>query len=432
MKYIKDKAIVLIMLIIYIALLKWAYVTSISKLFSYMGYTYHDLSVIAIIISWMLPIIPIIWMPLTIQRPSQIIYWLLYLSVVVPSCIIPWYSLKLDITVLCMLIIVLLMVFGIIGLIYRIPLVRIPRINITWNIFGVIMLFIAVALYFMVVSVYGFHIKYVPLTDVYAQRLEYSIKALQTSTIVLYAINWLGNVINPVLLVWGLYKNKTLLVIGGILGQLFIYSINGSKLVFLSIVLILALFILIKIFKLKRFSLTLISLFIMLFLVCIIIDWYSKGIFFSSLFIRRLVVTPGLLTGYYFDFFSIHEKVVLSDSIFSKLAQYPYSWPFQNLIGSTYFGSIEASANANIWANAFAHFGFCGQIVFSIIFAVVLWIYDSIAQDKLILGTLIISIYAFVFANTGLLTSLLTGGFWLSVLIVYLIPVDKDNTRNRY
>lgn len=430
MKYIKYKLIMVIMLISYIALFKWVYVTSISPLFFYMGYTYHDLSVMASILSWALPIIPMIWMPLDIQRPSQIIYWLLYLSVVIPSCIIPWYSIDMDYPLQCMLIIVLLLAFGIIGLNYKIPLVRIPRINISWKTFWIIIVFISVVLYFLVISVYGFHIKYIPLTDVYEQRSEYSINALQTSIFVSYAINWLGNVINPLLIIFGLYNKRILLIIGGIIGQLFIYSINGSKLVFLSILFILALFILIKIFKLKRFGITIVSSFIILFLVCIIIDWYSKGIFFSSLFIRRLVVTPGLLTGYYFDFFSINEKVMLSDSIFSKLAQYPYNLPFQNLIGSMYFGTTEASANANIWANAFAHFGYGGQIIFSIFFAAILWVYDSIARDKLILGILIICIYAFIFANTGLFTSLLTGGFLLSIFVTYLIPTDK--TLNKF
>jgi len=80
-------------------------------------------------------------------------------------------------------------------------------------------------------------------------------------------------------------------------------------------------------------------------------------------------------------------------------------------------------SNANLWADAYANFGYVGIIVFSLLLAVVLWLYDSVAfgRDKR-LAALAIGLPAFALANTGLLTALLTNGIGLVMLLVYLMP----------
>ncbi len=80
-------------------------------------------------------------------------------------------------------------------------------------------------------------------------------------------------------------------------------------------------------------------------------------------------------------------------------------------------------SNANLWADAYANFGYIGIIVFSLLLAFVLWLYDSMAFgcDKR-LAALVIGLPAFALANTGLLTTLLTNGIGLVMLLVYLMP----------
>ena len=58
------------------------------------------------------------------------------------------------------------------------------------------------------------------------------------------------------------------------------------------------------------------------------------------------------------------------------------------------------------------------------LFAVVLWLYDSMAfgHDKR-LAALAIGLPAFALANGGLLTCLLTNGIGLAMLLVYLMPL---------
>jgi hypothetical protein len=102
------------------------------------------------------------------------------------------------------------------------------------------------------------------------------------------------------------------------------------------------------------------------------------------------------------------------------------------LIGALYFHSASNDANANIWADAYANFGYAGIICFTLLLAILLWLYDSIAVNRdTRLAALAIGLPAFALANGGLLTSLLTNGVVLAMLLTYLMPeMGYDNTQH--
>ena len=150
--------------------------------------------------------------------------------------------------------------------------------------------------------------------------------------------------------------------------------------------------------------------------------WLNSGMLFS-VFVRRLIATPGLLTGYYLDFFSQNPKALLGHSILRSVVDYAYQYPPAIQIGFTYFGDPSISANANLWADAFANFGFAGIFGFTFLLGLVMWLFDSVAQGRSQrLTSLLFGMPAFFLTNTALLTSLLTHGIGLVLLIVYLIP----------
>ena len=86
-------------------------------------------------------------------------------------------------------------------------------------------------------------------------------------------------------------------------------------------------------------------------------------------------------------------------------------------------------ANANIWADAYANFGYAGILCFTLLLAILLWLYDSMAVNRdMRLAALAIGLPAFALANGGLLTSLLTNGIVLAMLLMYLMPsMTYDN-----
>ena len=120
-------------------------------------------------------------------------------------------------------------------------------------------------------------------------------------------------------------------------------------------------------------------------------------------------------------------------SILKTLVNYPYAAEPPYLIGALYFHSASNDANANIWADAYANFGYPGIVCFTILFAILLWLYDSIAAGSrnTRVAALAIGLPAFALANGGLLTSLLTNGVALAMLLVYLMPsITYDEARH--
>jgi hypothetical protein len=150
---------------------------------------------------------------------------------------------------------------------------------------------------------------------------------------------------------------------------------------------------------------------------------WSGSLLLCSLIVERLVGLPGLLTGFYFSFFTHHPKMMLSHSVFKGIFDNPYGSVPPLIIGKLYFPSSGTYANANFWADAFANFGIWGVFIFTAILGLVFWLYDSMTLDTdLRLAALMLVMPAITLANTGLLTCLLTHGLAFACLVMYYLP----------
>ena len=97
------------------------------------------------------------------------------------------------------------------------------------------------------------------------------------------------------------------------------------------------------------------------------------------------------------------------------------------VIGDAYYGHvqgpIDVSANANLWADAYANFGILGILFFTAILGGFLWILDSVAKGaSLKISTLLLAYPAYMLVNTKLQTTLLTHGLVLVLVILYILP----------
>ncbi|GAF65021.1 hypothetical protein BTS2_1918 [Bacillus sp. TS-2] len=419
MKIDKNRIILILCTVLYVFSLNWSYINLISPHYYYFGYSYTKPSLISAIISWSLAIVPSLWLSIKLVRPSLVVTWLLYLLVFVPSMFIPLYSTSVEKSELLLLQGSLLFALILIGYAHKIPLLKIKKIYISNSLFWVIIFSISTVFYLIIMGTFGFKLRLVSLFNVYDIRMEYR---EDVNRIAAYAINWQSKIINTLLIAWGLVNKKILIMAVGIFGQLIIFSITGHKSVFLSTVLIIGILICLQ--KSGRFFGVIITLGLsFVTIVSYYIDGLMNTITLSTLFVRRLILTPGLLTGYYFDYFHENPKFYLSHSIFKSIVDNPYSIPPPFLIGTTYFGRSEMAANANIWADAFANFGLIGIFVFSLILVIILWIFNSLSVTiNPYISTLILGMVAWSMTDTGLLTSLLTHGVILALIVIYLMP----------
>jgi hypothetical protein len=149
---------------------------------------------------------------------------------------------------------------------------------------------------------------------------------------------------------------------------------------------------------------------------------------------ERLFAVPGVLGGYYFDYFAGRPPALLRDGIGGLLSSSPYPRDITYQIGIEYLGRAEANANVNVIGDAFANFWFAGLII-ALVLACLLWILDA-ATFSLPLGATMASLVLVLLAllNVGLTVALLTSGLGLAIVLLWLFgeylfaPVGADRT----
>lgn len=407
-----------------IALVDWAYINVISPQFSYMGLTYSPPPATLRFIAWAVAAIPSLWMPLRLQRPSQIVYFFLYIWAYIPSSIIPYYVLHISPMRILGLTLSLGAAFFLLSLFYRAPLLRIPSIRIPRQAYWVGIILFALLLYTATILQFGFTFRIVGIQDVYEIRSDYTPAISQTGRFFRYMVPWLTSAINPFLIIHGLILKKPVLLLAGLVGQLFVYSLTGFKSALFSGPLILVLLIPL-LFRGRFFGVLLLWGSVIFLVLSHLMTATLSVVSLDALFLRRLLIVPGQLTAYYFEFFSSNPKALLGDSILKSVVQYPYDATIPKVVASAYFVPT-AHPNANIWADAFANFGYFGILLFTMLLGAALWVFDSIAREHdYRLKVLMLVMPAFSLSNTAFLTVMLTHGFILVILLIYFYPKKR-------
>src|SRR5713226_6086781 len=75
----------------YVALYQWMYENYLYPNWDYAGFHYYAPPAIYLALGWLLSATPSLWMPMRLTRPSQLAYWVLYLTVFIPSMFVPFY-----------------------------------------------------------------------------------------------------------------------------------------------------------------------------------------------------------------------------------------------------------------------------------------------------------------------------------------------------
>ncbi|MEQ9402635.1 MAG: hypothetical protein RIM99_03535 [Cyclobacteriaceae bacterium] len=317
----------------------------------------------------------------------------------------------------------LVMGMMILTLVIHLPLISFPRVKMSYAVFVILLLSISAVVYLLIHKYVGLSFRLVSLLDVYELRAEYKSVKNQLVTRIL---SWQGNIINPLLIVIGLINKKYWLVLLGLLGQLVLFSVTGFKSVFLSFIFISAVYFCIA-WRPKHFGHIFIGGFIFVIVFASTIDLLFEINLATTFLVRRLVAMPGLLTAFYYDFFSSNEHIFLGHSILSPISKYPYDLSPPLLMGEVYWNDASTSANAHFFADAFANFGFIGIIYFAIILGGILWVFDSFAANRniVIYGT-IIAMPAFSLSNSALFVVLGTHGFGILMILMFLYPRKFD------
>lgn len=370
-------------------------------------------------------------LPASWERPSAIVYWMLFVVVVASVHVMPIF-LKDFGTSTWIMVGSIDVAFWLLGGLYSVRLAKIPRPPISPRLFWWSFAGIWLGLLVMVIAFYGVKSQLPSLEKIYTLREEYRTQLAQVPMIARYAVTWLGNVFAPIALARGLVTRRWLWAAAALLTELLLVSITGFKQLMFSWALVVVVVIFVRFTDVKKIGSRIAPIVASGLVLLTAFEWVRNTYSISSIVVRRLVLTAGLNTQYFFEFYTWHDQAHLGYGLFSKFVDYPYDLTPAFLIGSFYYGNWRTSANANIWADGYANFGVVGVLVFTAILAVVLYVADSVsARLPLGIGVAALAVLSFSLSNTALLTVLLTHGLLLVVAVLYFMPEEAEGDQRR-
>ncbi len=419
----------------YVACFQWMYVNYLYPFWDYFGFDYNAPGPGYLVLAWLLSIVPGLWMPLQLRRPSQFVYWVLYISVFIPSMFVPLYAGLNSPGEILDLMVVLFCGFAIVGSSYLLPLFRFRFSEIPRSWFWKGFLGLAAALTLWMAVVFRHHAQIVSFLDIYDVRN--AANDVAEGSQVNYAFMLLTGAINPFLMGYGLFFKRAAFFLAGASGQLLVYAIGGTKGSILSILFIAGFALLFKVgraaFALKTIS----SALALLGLACFsyVASGYEPGPLLTiALFVvlMRTLSTGGLLTAQYFDFFRHNPFTYYSHVKGANLIlTYPYQYPLGEEIGLAYAGTTDLDASAHFWAtDGLGGLGLPGILLMSILCALVFWVLDSASQRHDPRFAALVTAYAaYNIANISLFTSLFSGGLALLIVLLYVMPPQSERPR---
>jgi hypothetical protein len=268
---------------------------------------------------------------------------------------------------------------------------------------------------------------------VYGVRGEF--RATESSDPALaYVVPMLDKIINPLLILRGLVYRRWHAFAAGVLGQLYLYSLQGNKTAVLAPVALLAAYLFLK--RRHPVGPTILGAGVLGSIVIMTIDLWQQSNDLTSLFIRRVLVTPGIVLMGYVQTFDPIPKAKLGYSILSDFFPYPYQKEPPDLVGAEFFDNPFTHANASWLADGYANFGYAGMLGATIILVLLLWAIDDATRglDR-VFSCLIFVMPGLALAESAILTAILTHGFFFAIVLCALAPragpVDENGEPER-
>lgn len=391
-----------------------------SQVFGFLGLRYVDPGPGWTAFSVICATVPGLWLPVRVERPSQIAYWILYCTVIVPTMFMPYRVLDVDPYEIAVYTSVVLLSFFWLSIATTMPLVRIPRPDWPPISFGNAAAAVLIGLTLAVWYYGGFRLD-LGLTDIYARRRAAREIVAQQS----FASYLKGNVasaLQPFAFALGIGLRSWLLIGASVFAGLVVFSLEGSKTSALVPLFLVALLPLVGKYR-SRFGVLFPAACIVLVAAAFVAFEATRYFTIPTLTTWRLFQVKGLLSSYYFEFFSSHQPTLLGDGILQSFVGRTYELATPRLIGETYFGSDETNSNANIWASAFGDFGLIGIPFASVVAGVVFRIMDSLSANRgFLVPAFMAAFLGMKWSDTSLDTSMLSHGVLMTLILLYLMP----------
>lgn len=252
------------------------------------------------------------------------------------------------------------------------------------------------------------------LHQVYQQRDELTSAGL--GDLFWYLISWQGYVVNIVFVVWALSRRRYVMAFSGFAAQVLLFGLANYKAFLLAPFIAVIIYFLPK----KQQLMLLVCGAMVLLLAGIVAQIVGGENIVTAIFVNRAFFVPAMLHYTWYDFFTDHPHVLLSNSVLSWIFSYPYNDQLMHVVSQYYWGQ-DFSPNVGYLGDAYAQFGVAGMFVFSLILGLLLKLVDSVGKEDVSLSQAVIVIPGLALLNSALFTTLLTHGFIISILFLWII-----------
>lgn len=159
------------------------------------------------------------------------------------------------------------------------------------------------------------------------------------------------------------------------------------------------------------------------------LDYFFQESLLLATWYMRSFLTPGLLTSFYFDYFTLNPFALFGDSALGALFGTRASMENIPLIIGSIYVYPGCWANANFWADGYANLGIAGIVLATVVLRLLIAMIDALAVGRdirVVIATCTPIVFAL--ANTALQRAIASNGLWLLILFVLFLPVDTPTS----
>lgn len=302
-------------------------------------------------------------------------------------------------------------------------LVRSPVLGSDLNlIMPALVLTILGTLYMLVV--YRGNLRLVSFVDVYAQRVANEV--VSGNIVTRYVSSWLGSVLVPICLAYGLVGRKPWYVITGTVACLTFYMATAGKIMILLPAVSVGLWVMLSRNRVHWLYPSIAGGLSALIAGLLTVTKQVGGLSFlaSAILIQRTIGNGGQLMMAYHEFFSFYPQTDYSHVMGIRLLTHPYPYGSDGLgqVIGKFYGNAEVNLNASFWAtDGIAAMGLAGVVVMSVVATALFVLINAVTRgyDR---GFVVICFASFIMTllNSSLFSSVWSGG-GLFLILFFLV-----------
>lgn len=394
------------------------------------GFQYYPPVEYSRALSFLVTLIPLLWLRRSFHQLSDILIFQVYLFVFVPSVIYLTMAVPATFDRQLGIHATLLGAQALLELRRSLPTLSFARVPLSERFYVVFLYLMAFGAIVAMLYLGEYSAASFDFTTVYDRRADTILQ--QSGSILPYIANATAASLAPICLVYGLLRRHWVLALLGFVIAVESFGATSFRSHLFVPLFAAAVTLLLRGFGLRSFGWILVAVAIGLTIIPLALDMFTgSGGILSWIIHFRFIGNNGFLTAQYFDFFEHAAKGLYQDSFGRFLFDPQYSRPIAEMVGSSF--SIEGNhANGNFWADGYGNLGIGGVIFASLSLVMVCWFLDSLVDRKIIpVSIAAVVSFGFGVANTAVHSVITSNGGALLILLLLLMPSDRQYPSTR-